>query len=385
MDINMTDSKQPIGVTRRGDIFQIAGAGPSGLAAAITLAREGCKVIVHEAKNEVGYRFKSDLQGLENWSDDQDVLVWLQGLGIDTNFEKLSCRNGVCFDYRERCYEFSSHEPLFYMLERGSGLDTLDHAMMVQAQALGVEIRFNSKLNKLDGAGVLATGPKVADAIAVGYHFKTNMDNGFWVICNNKLAPRGYAYLLVMNGKGTVKSCMFSGFKTEQLYVERTVDTFKRLLGLKMSNPQPHGGVGNFHLPSSAMVGPHPVVGEQAGFQDTLWGFGMRHAIHSGVLAAQSLLSGADYNTMWRRELGPQMETAVVNRVLFTVLGNRGCRLYLKFLSKSSDLRTALRKQYHSLWIKRLLLPWANRHYASQRKDKSCNHVNCSCVWCRCG
>lgn len=45
-------------------------------------------------------------------------------------------------------------------------------------------------------------------------------------------------------------------------------------------------GVGNFRIPGTALSGTHPVVGEQAGFQDTLWGFGMREAITSGVLAA---------------------------------------------------------------------------------------------------
>ncbi|MFU8830068.1 MAG: FAD-binding protein [Phycisphaerales bacterium] len=48
--------------------IEIAGAGPAGLAAAITLARVGRVVIVHEAQAEVEYRFKRDLQGLENWT-----------------------------------------------------------------------------------------------------------------------------------------------------------------------------------------------------------------------------------------------------------------------------------------------------------------------------
>lgn len=46
--------------------INIVGAGPAGLAAAITLARAGRAVIVHEAQAEVGYRFQRDLQGLEN-------------------------------------------------------------------------------------------------------------------------------------------------------------------------------------------------------------------------------------------------------------------------------------------------------------------------------
>ncbi len=33
-----------------------------------------------------------------------------------------------------------------------------------------------------------------------------------------------------MNGKGTVKSCMFSGFKQEKLYVQRAVKAFEQLL-----------------------------------------------------------------------------------------------------------------------------------------------------------
>jgi len=42
--------------------IRIAGAGPSGLAAAIVLAKAGRAVEVHEAKRDVGTRFIGDLQ-----------------------------------------------------------------------------------------------------------------------------------------------------------------------------------------------------------------------------------------------------------------------------------------------------------------------------------
>jgi len=363
--------------------IEIAGAGPAGLAAAITLAHAKRQVILHEAHKEVGQRFGGDFQGLENWSTTKDVLKTMQAAGLATDFRAQPCCDGTVFDSTGKPYQINSKEPLFYLIERGPGPTTLDSALLRQAQSLGVEVRFNSRLRHIAGAGILAAGPRAADAIAVGYHFDTDMADGFWAICDNELAPQGYAYLLVMDGRGTVKSCMFSGFKQEKLYVKRTLEAFKNLVGLEMQNPRPHGGTGNFHIPRSAYSGVHPLVGEQAGFQDTLWGFGMRLAISSGILAAQSLLNGENYDTLWQRELKPQMETSVVNRALFSIVGNRGYGWFLRQLVTKPNLRESLRRQYQPSWVKRLLGPWAKRRYQSRRKDPTCDHVDCQCVWCR--
>ncbi len=371
---NSTNSAAPI---------EIAGAGPAGLAAAITLAKAGREVVVHETQKEVGHRFGGDFQGIENWTTQKDALSVLSKLGITTEFDAMPCRNGTVFDPRDKRYEIKSDEVLFYIVERGPGPGSLDSALLKQAQSLGVEVRFNSRLRHMAGAGILAAGPRAADAIAVGYHFETDMADGYWAICDDQLAPEGYAYLLVMNGKGTVKSCMFSDFKQEKRYVERTLEAFQRLVGLEMKNPQHHGGSGNFRIPESAYSGSHPLVGEQAGFQDTLWGFGMRLAISSGVLAAQSLLTGENYDTLWQRELKPQMETAVVNRALFSLAGSRGYGWFLGQLVTRKNLRESLRQQYQPSWPKRLLGPWARRRYESHRKDITCDHVDCHCIWCR--
>ncbi len=375
---------QPVFTAVSSDgVIEIAGAGPAGLAAAITLARSGCRVVVHEMRKAVGARFAGDFQGLENWSTQTDVLQVMQVQGLATDFHYLTCHRAIAFDPTGRRYEIHSDEPLFYLIERGPGPNTLDTALLRQAIGLGVEVRFNSRLHHVDNNAILAAGPRVADAIAVGYHFDTKMADGYWVICDDLLAPKGYAYLLVMNGKGTVKSCMFADFKQEKLYVQRTVAAFQRLVGLQMDNPRFHGGSGNFHVPITAYSGVHPQVGEQAGFQDTLWGFGMRLAMTSGVLAARSLLTGENYDALWRRELLPQMEASVVNRVLFSLLGSRGYRWFLYWVSASANPRCLLRRQYQAAWYKRLLLPWARRRYTSLRRDESYNHVDCHCVWCR--
>lgn len=341
-------------------IVQIAGAGPSGLAAAITLAQAGRRVVVHEAQREVGLRFRGDLQGLENWSTEQDVLEMLRGQGIATGFVAVPCHTCVAFDAWGKPYEVKSETPLFYLVERGPGAGTLDSVMLDQAFRLGVEIRFNSRLEQGTGSDILAIGPKAVNAIAVGYHFDTTMENGFWVICDDELAPKGYAYLLTMHGKGTVKSCMFSRFKQQQLYVRRTVSAFRQLVGLDMRNPRAHGGVGNFHIPRSACRGNHALVGEYAGFQDALWGFGMRIAIASGILAARSLLEGNDYDALWHEAMGAQLQASVVNRVVYSMLGNRGYRRFLlRPLTGNANVRGFLRSIYMPSWIHRALLPWA--------------------------
>lgn len=365
-------------------LIQIAGAGPAGLAAAITLARAGREVIVHEARREVGFRFGRDLQGLENWTGEQDVLAELEALGLSTAFDKLACRRGTAYDHRGRAHAVHSEAPLFYMVERGPGPGTLDSALLAQARALGVPVRFNSRLERLEAPAVLAAGPRAADAIAVGYHFDTAMPDGFWAICDDSLAPQGYAYLLVMRGRGTVKSCMFSGFKSERLYVERTVEAFRRLAGLEMRDPRPHGGVGNFRVPASAQAGERPVAGEEAGFQDALWGFGMRFAIRSGVLAARALIEGKDYDVLWQRELGPWLRTSIVNRSLYSLLGNRGYAWFVR-RAASVDACEFLRRNYRPSRLKRALEPWARMRYRSRRRDASCDHAGCACIWCRCG
>ncbi len=366
------------------DTIQIAGAGPAGLAAAITLAQAGFDVQVSEARSGVGQRFGGDLQGLENWTTEQDALEWMRQHDLTTDFEKLACYEGTAFDADGHAFRISSRDaPLFYMLERGGADSSLDSALLRQALALGVQVRFNHRLKKLDHRGILAIGPRAADAIAVGYHFKTDSEDGFWVICDNELAPGGYAYLLIMNGRGTVKSCMFSGFKQERLYVDRTVKAFERLVGLKMHEPEPHGGVGNFLMPASAMQGRNLLVGEQAGFQDTLFGFGIRYAMSSGILAARSLITGEDYAALWRRELAPLLKASVVNRALYNFLGNRGFSFFLKRFSEKPDVRKAMRRHYRAGLLRRLLYPWARWRYRSRRQDQQCLHEDCNCVWCR--
>lgn len=367
----------------QGDPLTVVGAGPAGLAAAITLARAGREVVVHEARTEVGARFGGDLQGLENWSSQGDVLQWLAQSGITTRFRTLSCTQGVLFDAWNTAYEIHSEIPLLYLLERGPGAGSLDRALLAQAQALGVTVLFKSRQQSLQGPGILATGPTRTDAIAVGYHFETSMADGFWAILDDRIAPKGYAYLLVMQGRGTLKSCMFAKFRHRNLYIARTLARFQQLLGLKMRNPRPHGGVGNFRMPASALSGQHPVVGEQAGFQDAFAGFGMRHAIRSGILGAYAMVDGAGYDAACRQHLWPSVQSAFANRAIYGLMGNHGYRWLLRRRAFHKDPRGFLHRLYGPSRIRRLPF-WAQRPFQVPPAAHGCTSPNCDCVVCRC-
>lgn len=126
------------------------------------------------------------------------------------------------------------------------------------------------------------------------------------------------------------------------------------------------------------------MVGEQAGFQDALAGFGMRYALRSGILAARSLLEGTDYTRLWRQELLPLLRTGVSNRFIFNNAGARGRRWALRGMSRSNTA-AKLRRLYRPSVLTRLVYPLAVWRYRAPLGDPSCDHVACACVWCRHG
>ncbi|MAN63273.1 MAG: hypothetical protein CMI60_15145 [Parvibaculum sp.] len=370
--------------TPKPDNVPIIGAGPAGLSCAIVLARSGVNVTVYDRRPRVGARFHNDFQGLENWTHSANILVEMGNAGIEATFDHIPVTSGIAFDAWNKRYTVSSEEPLYYLVRRGDGAGTLDQGLLEQARSLGVDVRFNENVKEAPENAVLSIGPRTADVIAVGYVFDTDMADGNWVCFNNGLAPHGYAYLLVANGRGTVATCLFSGFKNQNVHLERTVKFFETHAALTMKNPKPFGGYGNIRLPRSAIQGNKPVIGEHAGFQDSLAGFGMSYAIRSGVLAAHGILGISDYHESWRRELLPLLKTSIANRFLFNIVGERGRRMALARIS-GSDSRRTLQNLYNPWWMSKLVLPFALRFFKAPLKDKSCDHVGCSCVWCEHG
>ncbi|HYL21832.1 MAG TPA: hypothetical protein VEU74_08710 [Gemmatimonadales bacterium] len=369
-----------------GALIHISGAGPSGLAAALTANRAGRQVRVYERSLDVGHRFHNDFQGLENWTAEGDVIDELVALGVDPTFDHTSVREVVVFDPRHHAHTYRSLRPFFYLVRRGSGAGTLDASLKTQALTRGVEIRFGEAQHHLPGGGVVAEGPHGADAVAVGYVFETAAADGAYAALSDRLAPQGYAYLLVVGGRGTVASGLFDDFHNEKVYLERTVAFFREQVGFDMQDARRFGGTGNFSVPKTARRGHLLFVGEAAGFQDALWGFGMRYALLSGCLAARALVSDGreNFDRLWEQHLGGLLRTGIVNRFLYAKLRKRGYAALAWLLDRAEDPRAWLRKQYRPSLLTRLLYPLARRSVPSTRRETPCALEGCDCTWCRC-
>jgi len=363
--------------------IEISGAGPAGLAAALAVTAGGQRALVYEKRADVGGRFHGDFQGLENWTTREDVLEELASLGIQTGFEHIAVREFICFDPEGTVQTFRSRQPLFYLVRRGGQTGSLDHALKQQALTEGVEIRFDTPASNLPNGGVVTEGPHRADAIAAGYLFDTDMADGIYAAISDELAPKGYAYLLINQGRGTLATCLFDDFHNEREYVERCVTFFDRHVGLHMDNPRRFGGSGNFPLPKTARKGNILYAGGAAGFQDPLFGFGIRCALLSGGAAGQALASGnpGRYEQFWKRRLRPYHQAAATNRWFYDRLGNRGYKITLQRFPKDGDVRD---------WVYRAYAPrlWKSVWYhlvAARRDTPLLNpHEDCDCTWCRC-
>lgn len=163
------------------------------------------------------------------------------------------------------------------------------------------------------------------------------------------------------------------------MYLERTVAFFQEKAGLRMKNPHRFGGTGNVTVPRTARQGRLLLAGEAAGFQDGLWGFGMRYAIVSGHLAVRALLDGGA-----AARLGSLLRAGVVNRYLYARVGDRGYAALVQRVARARDARVWLHRQYRLSLFRRMLYPLANRAFRSRRADAACVMDGCDCTWCRC-
>lgn len=344
---------------------RIAGAGPAGLAAAIVLARAGRAVEVHERRAQAGARFGGDLQGLENWTTDGDVLDELRALGLAIDFHAAPFAAGIQTDgaHDDR---LAFDRPLFYLVKRGDVAGSLDRALVRQAEAVGVRIRWSTP-SPPGTADIDATGPRgrTPFAIDTGIVFGTDAPDQAVALLHDDTAPRGYAYLLVTEGYGCCCTMLFDDFPS----IHARFAQVKRLLlerrGIVVRDPRTVGGLGHVRARGTWTDGAARRVGEAAGLQDFLWGFGIRLAIRSGALAARALLEGFDYARAAEATFAPVLRRGVVNRWLWETAGG-GDYAAVRWAMRTLGAPRLLRALHRDAWWSGALAPLATRAMAAR-------------------
>jgi len=374
-NLRMIRSREPI----VHDPILIAGAGPSGLSAAITLARAGRKVEVHEAKDDVGKRFIGDLQVIENASESEDAIDFLARIGIERNFYFRPATAAAFFDYRGKRSEIRSATPYSYFIRRGAEEGTLDRGLLAQAKQLGVSVIFNSRLDPARAA-IVATGPASPDGLAKEITFDSDEKERVEVYFNQNLSPGGYAYLFILDGRATFGCAIVADFKKIDLYFDHSLAAAQKIQPFDMTRNLRTGySYMNFHLKTTAEREGSRFAGEAAGFQDYLFGLGIRYALTTGNFAARSILENRSFDELWKSSLRQKQSTSLVNRFLYEVGGNFGLSMFVKQASRAKDFHGYLAGWHRTSWWKRMLAPIVARRW---KHEGRCQHKP-GVHWCR--
>ena len=359
--------------------IRIAGAGPSGLAAAIVLARAGRAVEVHEAKADVGTRFIGDLQIIESASEREPVPSFLDRIGVERNFYFRAADWATFYDARRIARVIRSGEPYGWFIRRGPEDGTLDRGLLQQARAAGANVIFNSRLS-VDEADVVATGPASPDGLAREMTWRTGEPERIDVFFNHKLSPGGYFYLFILDGIATFGCAIVADFKRIDEYFAHSMEAAQQLHPFQVPAETRTGySYMNFHLKQRATNGHALYVGEAAGGQDYLFGLGIRYALTSGYLAARSILEERDFDELWQSELGAKQETSLVNRFLYETGGNFGLSVFVRQAGRAKDFRRYLGAWHRRRWWKSMLAPMVRRVW---RHRGRCLHKPGE-HWCR--
>lgn len=354
------------------EAIHIMGAGLSGLAAATILAKAGKTVHVHDIREDSGARFDGDFQALENWSMDVDFFSQLDSWGFDTSEFKATEFKVVDLIHPDDVITQAESPKIAYrIVERGTSSHTIDQGIKRQAIAAGAEIHYKSRVKEED-CHIIACGPKGTSAVAYGEIFHTDHPNHIAFQLNDKLAPGAYSYLIIIDGVGLICTCLWRKQKKSDRFLNETIAWYdKHYPNLNRKPIKRVGGKGDFTINKSYFQDGRYYVGESGGLQDFMWGFGMRMAVWSGVLAAQDILGQCDYEKEVKKQLLPYVQTSVANRWLMNRVGDRTykvmCNRWMKSQRKRGDGLIWIGKLFRPSILKRIIYTFTNKFML--RKD----------------
>ena len=315
--------------------IHIMGAGLSGLAAAIVLAKAGKEVHVHDVRADSGARFDGDFQALENWSMDADFFDQLAQWGLDVSSFKATTFDTVDLIHPDDVITQAYTDGVAYrIVERGTSDHTIDQGFKRQALEAGAQIHYKSRVKEED-CTIIACGPKGTSAVAYGEIFEPTIPITSLSNSTTGLAPGSYSYLIIIDGVGLICTCLWRKQRKSERFLNETIAWYEAHYPNLNRHPIKRvGGKGDFTINRNYKQDGRYYVGESGGLQDFMWGFGMRMAVWSGVLAARDILGQGDYEEDVRKQLMPYVQTSVANRWLMNRVGDRMfkrmCKAWMK-------------------------------------------------------
>jgi hypothetical protein len=201
---------------------------------------------------------------------------------------------------------------------------------------------------------IVAMGARETQGIVAGIVAKTSHADQVIVIASDALAPKGYAYCAIWSGQATLATVAMRDFPRAWACFDEARRAFATMGLSDFREGRRFGGRAHVSRTPRLTEGSRLYVGEAAGLQDYLFGFGLRYAILSGHLAARALLTGESYETLVARQLRATLRAGFVNRLVFDRLGDRGYRWFLQWLSRGDGGRRARRLYSFSLWHRAL-------------------------------
>ena len=306
--------------------IRIAGAGVSGLTAAITLANAGVPVEVYEILPFDKWRSVSKgIQVIRNYEARQDILYKFKGMGMRF-FKPYPVYREVRYSPSLKQIEiFSKDRPIFYCLSRNPPNSIVSN-LFDEAARKNVTFKFESTIENPD---ITATGTRVRRISVFAYHYeKTSCDGSVHIFLDNRHASQGYLGILpYYNGEMTLGSASFNRSEDTST-LKRKLDRFVEtnpivkdfLKGAKRAKII--SDYEDYDAPSTAKAENSVLTGEAAGFMDASRGFGLSYAVESGYLAAKSIIENTSYDELWKGSFGEEISRYYFRRKQLARLDN---------------------------------------------------------------
>lgn len=311
--------------------IKIAGAGLSGLTAAINLAKAGYKVRIYEKTLRIGGHYRENPQLLPNWFSEKDVLEELGGCNININWVNEIREIEICLPNQKIIF-YGNKMPIGYTVLRG-GENSLENHLFKQAKESGVEVITDYSLDKnsmrREKIDIVATG--LSESLTIGYgQVYTGDFNSYKakVFFDPKYTPGiGYGYFFPhSNERATVK--ISRTIRETKINLKERLDALKKdFLSEEIKKENflyDFATLRSFKIPNSAIQDSSFLIGEAAGFQDELFRFGMRYAILSGYLAAKAIVENLNYDTLWKERFSNELRRTRKVRKIFEGLKKKG-------------------------------------------------------------